>query len=228
MDAKVELMDKILFQPLIELLEELDLYDTTTIVAVSDHGTNIGEHPAPLIPHLEITHPQHVFLYTEDLHVPLIIKSSKLPKGRRIPGLVRAIDIVPTVLDLLSLDVPFFFDGVSLVPFVQQGEARGLVNYSEELWEERGPGDLQGLRNDRYNYVVDRRNDNNEEFYDLENDPGEQINLIDILSEEEQLVAKQMREQADFYYGAGERRAGLDKEEEEKIRSRLRDLHYIP
>jgi len=228
MDAKVELMDKILFQPLVELLDKLDLYDRTMIVAISDHGTNIGEHPAPLIPHLEITHPQHVFLYTEDLHVPLVIKSSKLPKGKRIEGLVRAVDVVPTILDLLDLQTPYSFDGQSLLPFVQTGQARGLVNYAEELWTERGPGDFQGLRSDQYNYIVDRRNDNTEEFYDLVNDPGEKMNLIDILDEDEQLVAKQMREQADLFYGAGETRSGLLKEEEEKIRSRLRDLHYIP
>ena len=227
-DAKVELMDqKILFKPLLKLLDELDLYDRTTIVVVADHGTSLGEHPAPPVPGLGFTYPQHIYLYDEDIHIPLIIKSSKLPKGKRVKGVVRGVDVVPTILDLVDIETMYFFDGQSLLPFVEAGEAKGLVNYAEEMWTERGTGDFQGIRTDRYMYMIDRRNGDVEEFYDMVKDPGQQTNLIDILDEEEQLLAKQMREQVDLFYGAGERKSTVSKEEEEKIRDRLRDLHYI-
>lgn len=227
-DAKVELMDqKILFKPLLKLLDELDLYEKTSIVVMADHGTSLGEHPAPQAPGLDFLYPTHVFLYDEDIHIPLIIKSRKLPKGKRVPGVVRGVDVVPTILDLVDIETLYSFDGQSLLPIIEAGEAKGVVNYAEEMWGERGPGDFQGIRTDQYMVMIDRRNGDVEEFYDIVQDPGQQNNLMGSLNEEQQLVAKQMRRQLDLYYKAGEETSRVSSEKEKRIRDRLRDLHYI-
>lgn len=93
--------------------------------------------------------PQHTTHYDCDLLVPMIIKDKDLPKGVVIPGIARTFDIVPTLVDLAGIEKKYKFDGVSLVPFINKGKTEGLLAYSEELYEKRGPGDFQSVRSDR-------------------------------------------------------------------------------
>jgi hypothetical protein len=86
------------------VLAELDrrgLYDSSLIVFTSDHGEELGERGSA----------GHVRdLYDELLHVPLIVKlPTGHPKARALATtkdeLVRQIDLVPTLVDLLGLPV---------------------------------------------------------------------------------------------------------------------------
>lgn len=227
-DAKVKLADQIVIGPLLKLLEELNIYEDTTLVVASDHGTTLGEHPADRIPWRDgIIYPQHTTMYDVDLRVALVMKGTGLPGNKRVKGMVRQIDVVPTLVDYMGISTIHQFDGISLRPFVESEVASGLVAYAEELYEKRGPGDFQAVRTDRYKYIVDRRHDNTEEFYDLESDPGEQTNIIDIVDEDEQLLLKQARELTDSFLGVRTAKPSLSEEEKEKIEWRLRRLGYI-
>jgi len=167
-DAKIEYMDKELIQPMIDTLKKCNIYDDTIIIITADHGESfLWEYP------------QHRRLYEDDLRIPLIIKNKHL-KPQRISHTVRSIDIVPTILEMLEYSSQDDFDGLSLLPLINGKEFPELVSYSEELYENRGPGVIQSLRND-YGKIIVNRTTGKIEMYDLQNDPDEKENLVEIL-----------------------------------------------
>ena len=77
---------------ILDRLERLGRLASTIVAVVGDHGESLGEHG-------EDTHA--VFVYESVLRVPMIISwPGRLPAGRRVPALVRGIDLAPTLLDL--------------------------------------------------------------------------------------------------------------------------------
>lgn len=79
----------------------------TVIVATGDHGESLGEHG-------ESEH--GILLYDATLHVPLIVQGPGIAAGVRIRQQVRHVDLLPTILELLSVKAPAPLDGISLVP----------------------------------------------------------------------------------------------------------------
>ena len=227
-DAKIKLADRVVVGAVLELLERLGIYEDTIVAILSDHGTILGERPLPPIQWREgHAYPQHSTMYDLDLRILWVMKGGGLPAGKRIRGQVRAVDFAPTVLDLMGFSTVKDFSGTTLLPAIESGISKGLVAYAEEIFEPRGLGVLQAIRTDRYKYIINRTQGGAEEFYDLQSDPDEQADLIDILDEEEQLLRKEARELCDRYMGAQASRAPLAEEEREKIRARLRMLGYI-
>jgi arylsulfatase A-like enzyme len=99
------------FGELIDRLKALDLYDSTLIVLIADHGEEFFEHGGW----------EHgKTLYAEQLRVPLVIR---LPggegAGREVAELADQIDVLPTILDHLGLEPPAPVDGRSLLPFLR-------------------------------------------------------------------------------------------------------------
>lgn len=111
--AEVSFMDHQLGH-LIAVLEEEGIYDNTTIMFTSPHGELLGE--------FDICFHHHA-LAEEVLHVPAIMKPAKNTsfKGKRVEGVIDHVDIVPTILDALSLPVPQDLDGSSRWKQVMDG-----------------------------------------------------------------------------------------------------------
>ncbi|MFC2162645.1 sulfatase [Candidatus Altiarchaeota archaeon] len=112
-DANVMMMDDD-FRRFILGLKELGAYDDTLIIFTSDHGEEFNEHGI-------VGYHGHT-LYNELLRVPLIVK---LP-GNRNKGLikkeiVRSIDIAPTILDVLGVGIPKYYEGDSLLGLIKNG-----------------------------------------------------------------------------------------------------------
>ena len=83
----------------------------TFIIITSDHGESLGAHQ-------EKTH--GIFAYNETLHIPLIFYQKKLfPRPQIIHHLVRHIDIVPTILDIMDIKRPKQVQGISLLPLME-------------------------------------------------------------------------------------------------------------
>ncbi len=105
-------------------LATLDLIDPTIVVILSDHGEEFGEHG----------NYEHDQLYTEHLHVPLIVR---LPGGAhggtRVSGLCSLIDVFPTLMELLEIDGPDTMQGTSLVNAIKTGATDGLAPVSEHV-----------------------------------------------------------------------------------------------
>ena len=82
----------------------------TLVIVTSDHGEGLGDHG-------EMTH--GLFAYESTLKVPLIIaeidpKATSLPRGRVVSSPVRHVDVLPTVLDGLSIAADTSLPGSSL------------------------------------------------------------------------------------------------------------------
>jgi arylsulfatase A-like enzyme/Flp pilus assembly protein TadD len=164
-------------------LKEQGLYDSTLIVAASDHGESFGEHG-------EYTH--GYFIYDTTLLVPLIIKP---PAGsaiapRRIEAPVRTIDIAPTVLQFLGIIPPASMQGSSLLSLIM-GKVAILsagAAYCESYYpNEFGWSVLRALRSGRFKYIDAPK----PELYDLAADPQETLNLY----ETKQATAHELKSQ---------------------------------
>lgn len=228
-DAKIKLADEKIVGPIITTIEELGLYDDTDLVIMSDHGTTLGEHPAEPLPwRLDVTYPQHTNMWDTDLRVILVIKAEGLPKGKRVKGMVRSIDVFPTLLELLGISTSVTLQGTSLTPFIEKGEASGLVAYAEELYERRGPGALQAIRTDNYKFMRNL-SEGNEALYNLKEDLGEQNNLLPNISESERKMLRAWREKMNAYLwkSPAVEQEVFSEEDRKVIEDRLRALGYI-
>jgi len=225
-DAKIKMADEKLIGRLLDTLNKLSIADNTTLVVMSDHGTNLGEHPVKDIPWRKkgTRYPQHTTMYDHDLKVAMIIKGEGLPKGRTIKGIVRSIDLVPTLLDLVGISTEeYSFDGLSLLPLIEKDEAREGV-YSEDLFEPRGKGALQSLRTKDFKFIRNLTL-GTEEYYDLDNDPLEQNNLIEKINREK-LIGLRKKLNVFLRTQVVSSKA-ISQKEKEVIDQRLRALGYI-
>lgn len=221
-DAKIKYMDEKLFQRLVKILKKLEIWDNTTVIVTSDHGETLGT-TKPTWKTFYFEYPQHKTMYEPDLKIPLIIKSKKLGR-KEIEHMVRAIDIVPTLLDLLNIKVDEDFDGISLIPLIKGKKFPKLIAYSEELFKNRGAGSLQAVRTERYKLIRNATR-NTEEFYDLKKDPQEKNNLIKKASAKEKEIIKQFREIMDKMYRSYKVKTPLTAEEKtEKEKKMIRNI----
>ena len=144
-------------------LEQEGLLDRTIVVIIGDHG--------------ESTH--GFFVYQSVVHVPLIVLAPyENLRGRRVADLVRSVDLMPTVLDLLGLPPGDGVEGQSVVRLMT-GAVRemGLAAYAEAVYPRYhyGWSDLRSLTAERFKFIDAPR----PELYDLAQDPGETRNLYD-------------------------------------------------
>lgn len=122
-------------------LHRLKLDENTIVIVLADHGENLYDEPERGMGHGEHLEGDNA------LHVPLILFDPvhRFP-AHHVPGLVRDIDIVPTLLQLLDIENPALsheLDGVSLLPLLKGTETSlGLSAFHEtELWfTPSGPG----------------------------------------------------------------------------------------
>jgi len=151
-------------------LEQEGLLDKTVIVVIADHGESLGDHG-------ESTH--GFFVYQSVLRVPLVIRAPyDALRGRRVTDLVRTVDVMPTVMDLLDLPIAEKLEGRSVVPLMT-GAVRemGLAAYAEAVYPRYhyGWSDLRSLTSERFKFIEAPR----PELYDLVQDPDETRNLYD-------------------------------------------------
>ena len=199
---------------LISFLKEKKLYDHTLIVVSGDHGESLGEHG-------ERTH--GFFIYNATLHVPLIFHLPARAPAKTVTGIVSLADILPTVLQILHVEVPTEVQGSSLLPLIagkDKNPARSLYaeTYLPRLhfnWSE-----LRAVETDNFHFIDAPK----AELYDLTRDPGETQNLFT----QKKAVGEEMRAKLAGLireYGAGKELAektGLDP----ALMERLKSLGY--
>jgi len=230
-DEKLEVCDAEVMGKLIESLKKWGMWEDTTIVFCSDHGTNLGDRPAipPFYRQDEPACPCHLNLYDINLKVACIFKDPDLPKGVRIPGQVRAIDIIPTILDLVDIPIgKYDMDGSSLVPTIQVGKVEGRLAYSENLqeWETEEDALRQSLRTDEFHFLRNLH-DGTEEWYEADTDPEERKNIIDLVQVYRKTELLELRKiMNDKILKGGSSNKEWSDEEKAQIQDRLRRLGY--
>jgi hypothetical protein len=121
-DGEIKLADDVV-GGFIADIRRLKLYDDSIIVIMSDHGEGFWEHG--LFEHGNS-------LYNELLHVPLIFQApGRLPQGRTVTELVRTVDILPTILELVGINQNRNYRGISLLQLIEGNEGLNLSAYSE-------------------------------------------------------------------------------------------------
>ncbi|REK25373.1 MAG: DUF4976 domain-containing protein [Planctomycetota bacterium] len=108
-DLEIEYMDHHIGR-VIEALKARDELDNTVVVVVSDHGEGLGDH----------NWWTHGILYQEQIRAVMIVAAPGQPAARTFEPLVRIIDIMPTVLELVGVDSTYIppTEGVSLASVV--------------------------------------------------------------------------------------------------------------
>ncbi len=160
------------FAQLLDRLETLGLLDETLIVLTSDHGEALGEKDGQV---------KHAYLYENNLMVPLIFDfPGHEREGISVASQVASVDIVPTVLEYLDLELGAQVDGRSLLPLLAgAGSDSRREAWSYAAHENRGISLRVGNRvKYTYNNSAGAEPSGREELFRLAEDPLESQNLI--------------------------------------------------
>ncbi len=145
---------------ILEELAQRGLAENTTVVFLSDHGEEFLEHGGLL----------HGYtLFEEQLHIPLVIRSPGVDPGI-VHRATRQVDVLPTLLELLGVEVERPFQGTSLVgtppgddpPVYASTQIRAVVTAKAE-----------SFRVSDWKYIRTELPQATEALYHLAEDPGE-------------------------------------------------------
>jgi arylsulfatase A-like enzyme len=213
---------------LIDPMRESGLLERTVVAVTSDHGESLGEHGY-------LQHGPRV----DDavMRVPFLLR---LPgdhpaarPGLVVDELVRTVDLMPTLLELVGVSPPPGLDGISLVPALRGERLPQLWAYGEsgrsfrEVDPQRHlqgvPGKHRMIRTADWKLVfVPDEQGGQSRLYDLRADPGESR---DVAAEAPDVLTS-LRGHLDSIL-AGEAGRPLDAPLSPEQRERLRALGYV-
>ena len=182
-DAEIAFNDE-QFGLLMDRLKADGLYKGALIIFIADHGEELLDHEGGGHGHT---------LYEELVCVPMVVKfPGNAYAGQRVKARAALIDIVPTILSYLRVDVPDETEGIDLLPLVRGAGAEfwsrpiffdldlerrdGTLNVSKAVLE----GDF------KYYEIVSPRP--KRMLFNIARDPREKLNL----AESEPAKAKEM------------------------------------
>ncbi len=170
-DAEIRTFDDAIVS-LFEIFIRNGLLDNSVIMVTADHGENLGEHH-----YVTHGHP-----YEPGLAIPLFIHfPGDLGAGTSIDALVENTDFMPTVMDLVGVNIPADIDGQSMLPLIE--------NQSGEDYEFRefllagGGNDSTGMRmtfsvfDGEYRLIKDIKWSEESLLYNILNDPKETTDI---------------------------------------------------
>jgi arylsulfatase A-like enzyme len=208
-----------------EVLKKAGLWENSVVIVTSDHGEEFFDHGKK-------GHKNS--LYSESVHVPLIIKHPRSARTGRDSRLVSLVDLFPTILELAGAEVPSAHQAMSLLDLDPDPDRSIFFELLSTLYHRLTDG--EGFVRDDEEWLAVRRGDSKLvvvpadrriELYRVSTDRGEQE---DIAGDEPQMVADlqstldAFREESRLLaQGGGEEQADLDPEQIE----RLRELGYL-
>lgn len=164
-------------------LKDTGQWENTLIIFTSDHGEQIGDHW--LIGKMGY--------FDASYRIPMIVRDpdAKAAHGSQIQAFTENVDVMPTMLDWLGIDIPHQCDGRSLMSMLKTGEEpanwRDAAHYEFDFRDvEQGSAleaslditqhqcTLNVIRDSQYKYVHFTALP--PLFFDLEKDPGELVN----------------------------------------------------
>lgn len=173
--AEISLADASLGAVVAEL-DRLGLSDNTIVVVVADHGEGLGQHG-------EATH--SLLNYNATMHVPFILSVPGVePILKRVEENVGTIDLTPTVLAALDIDIPDHIQGRNLIPVIMNepwAVDSDRPYYAETLSPKlsQGWGELRTLIQGDWKYIHGPR----PELFHLQDDFQEWQDLSHIQAE---------------------------------------------
>ncbi len=176
-DAEIAAADAQLAR-LLDELAELDLDENTVVVLASDHGELLGEHG-------ELGH--GLLLSDVVLSIALVLRAPMLDlPPHRVRQVVSAVDLVPTLVEVLGLDPDRFeLPGESLLTLMA-GEERDHVVFSQANTAAAEGARFRSVREGRWRLVAQLRGPGRW-LFDLEQDPFEDR---DVAADHPEVVAR--------------------------------------
>lgn len=199
--AEVHSLDRELGR-LVDGLRRAGLLDDSLLILTSDHGEALENDHGYYFSHSN-------GMTVDQLHVPLMLRCSACPAGLSVDRPVSTVDILPTALDLLGVEVEVATDGLHLL------DETPRVVVSQSLGE-------IAVRRGRWKAVWKR--DEPPRLFDLASDPAEARDLSTERPEELRRLSELMREARSRPVIA---RAGLREKARKKAREALAALGYL-
>lgn len=91
------------------------ILDRTLLIFTADHAEMLGEHGML----------GKSGFFRQAFHVPLIVRAPAGIRGGTVEAFTEHVDLMPTILDLLGIEVPLQCDGRSLRPLLESGTPAG-------------------------------------------------------------------------------------------------------
>jgi arylsulfatase A-like enzyme len=152
-------------------LDSLGLAGGTAVVVTSPAGFEMWEHGKFGRGHT---------MYEELIHVPLLMRVPWRDWPAVVKERVGAIDIMPTLFDLLDVPLPGTFQGEPLAPFIEgRGERRSDVRFSESVLH---GGETKAAADDRFKLIA-RIDGAQKALLDLLVDPHEKASITKTYAE---------------------------------------------
>ena len=155
----------------LDALRQQRLLDSTLVLFTSDHGDMLGDH------HLW----RKTYAYEGSARIPFLMSfptSWDAPRGQVRDEVVELRDIMPTFLAASGSSIPGTVDGRNLVPLVT-GEQEGWRHYihGEHSTCYSDQQEMQYVTDGKEKYIWFPRT-GEDQFFDLQRDPGETRNLV--------------------------------------------------
>ncbi|MBP7146261.1 MAG: sulfatase [Acidobacteria bacterium] len=205
---------------LLAAIERQDGPDSALVVVTADHGDAFGEHG-------EFNHRD--YLYDTTLRIPLLVAGGPFTGGRAVAAQVRAIDIVPTLLDVAGAPPPALLDGAALAPLLAAEKDRPAYSETckelvEHDWDNLALA-FAALRDGHHKLILDLLR-GRQELYDLAADPGETSDLAGqpAVATLESELAQRAEEIAS---AAPDEPGAMAPDEAELVAEQLRGLGYL-
>lgn len=178
---------------LVKLLKERSEYDNTVIVFMGDNGLLEGEHGMV----------DKRTMHEASIRIPMVMRYPKLNAGqaKRESAQVLTVDVAPTLCELAGVEPLPNIHGRSMVKLLNSGDEQWrkawLYHYNYEKQFPYTPN-IRGIRTDRWKLIRYPHGDGGPdrhlgELYDLQADPQESHNLINL--PEHQPLVKQLSQQ---------------------------------
>ncbi|MDP6779534.1 MAG: sulfatase [Candidatus Latescibacteria bacterium] len=173
-----------------DTVDRLGLRDTTCVVCLSDHGTQLNEHGGILTKsciHTEVATTVH-----------MIRAPSCSQPGARFDDRVQPADLAPTLLDLAGIEIPDQMQGRSYLPLLK-GEACDVrdVAISANAPNARNASATITARDRRWQ-LIDQPDPVQRVLHDLESDPGQ---TVDVSADHPEVVERLHEDVVDFLKG---------------------------
>ncbi len=133
---------------IVTALENSGLADNTIVVFSSDHGEMLGSHGMR----------GKMIYYDESVRIPFVVRwPAQVPSGTVSDACISSVDFLPTLLGLMSVDIPAGVQGMDLSHFAlgKSGpEPKGAILASYTGYEGfRSGWEYRGIRTKRYTYA---------------------------------------------------------------------------
>lgn len=175
--AMIELLDA-QFGRLVDYLDNIGQLENTIIVFHSDHGEMLGDHGLLY---------KGCRFFEGLVHVPLVFFwKGRIKSGLISDALVEIIDVAPTLLEAAGMEIPYYMQGRSLFGILSgdadpnHHKSSVVTEFNDALGSADNSLPTHGTMNfdGRFKTIVYHGLDLGE-LFDLEEDPGEFVNLWD-------------------------------------------------